>query len=207
MKPANVFSRAYRQLINTYPTLSMAILTGTMMGFGSLISQLAVRPLDGRRQISYRSVIQFSSYGFFLAGPLMHHWFLLLNKLIPVQSNTRRRAIQMMLIDQIIMCPFAYSMFTLYNYWWHERDMSYVKAHFKQDVLAILIDNYRVWPLLQFVNFNVVPLRHRVLFINTAALFWNAYVAWLFRSKINSSFASTNKAINFSKVNKSIQNG
>lgn len=42
-----------------------------------------------------------------------------------------------------------------------------------------LTSNWMVWPFVQAVNFKVVPLHHRVLFVNVISLGWNCYLSAL----------------------------
>ena len=42
-----------------------------------------------------------------------------------------------------------------------------------------LTTNYMVWPFVQAVNFKVVPLEHRVLFVNVISIGWNCYLSYL----------------------------
>ncbi|ESO08594.1 hypothetical protein HELRODRAFT_169468 [Helobdella robusta] len=47
-----------------------------------------------------------------------------------------------------------------------------------QDYFLILFNGYKVWPLAQLINFYIIPLQHRILFVNMVALFWNVYLAF-----------------------------
>ena len=42
-----------------------------------------------------------------------------------------------------------------------------------------LTTNYMIWPFVQMVNFKVVPLQHRVLFVNVISIGWNCYLSYL----------------------------
>lgn len=42
-----------------------------------------------------------------------------------------------------------------------------------------LTTNYMVWPFVQAVNFKMVPLEHRVLFVNVISIGWNCYLSYL----------------------------
>lgn len=37
--------------------------------------------------------------------------------------------------------------------------------------------NWVVWPVLQGINFSLVPLQYRLLYINFCSLFWSAYLS------------------------------
>ncbi|TVY86773.1 Protein sym-1, partial [Lachnellula willkommii] len=39
--------------------------------------------------------------------------------------------------------------------------------------------NWMVWPVIQAVNFKLVPLHHRVLVVNVVSLGWNCYLSFL----------------------------
>ena len=36
-----------------------------------------------------------------------------------------------------------------------------------------LIENWKVWPAAQVLNFSVVPLKFQILFVNCVAIWWN----------------------------------
>ena len=36
-----------------------------------------------------------------------------------------------------------------------------------------LIENWKVWPAAQILNFSVVPLKYQILFVNCVAIWWN----------------------------------
>jgi hypothetical protein len=40
-----------------------------------------------------------------------------------------------------------------------------------------MIANWYCWPIINFVNFLVIPLNYRVLFANFCAVFWNMYLS------------------------------
>ena len=41
----------------------------------------------------------------------------------------------------------------------------------------VLKTNWKVWPVVQCLNFSIVPLQYRLLFVNVVALGWNAYLS------------------------------
>lgn len=42
-----------------------------------------------------------------------------------------------------------------------------------------LTTNWLVWPFAQAINFKMVPLEHRVLFVNVISIGWNCYLSSL----------------------------
>jgi hypothetical protein len=47
----------------------------------------------------------------------------------------------------------------------------------KDSLWRTLVINWYMWPLINFLNFLVIPLQFRVLFSNIAAIFWNMFLS------------------------------
>lgn len=54
-----------------------------------------------------------------------------------------------------------------------------VKEKLDKNYKTALTSNYMLWPFVQAVNFKVVPLEHRVLFVNVISIGWNCYLSYL----------------------------
>lgn len=54
-----------------------------------------------------------------------------------------------------------------------------VKEKLDKNYTTALTSNYMLWPFAQAVNFKVVPLEHRVLFVNVISIGWNCYLSYL----------------------------
>lgn len=42
-----------------------------------------------------------------------------------------------------------------------------------------LLTNWMIWPFVQMVNFKLIPLEHRLLFVNVISIGWNCYLSFL----------------------------
>lgn len=49
----------------------------------------------------------------------------------------------------------------------------------EKNYTTALTSNYMLWPFVQMVNFKLVPLHHRVLFVNVISIGWNSYLSYL----------------------------
>ncbi|KAI5159742.1 protein Mpv17 [Nematocida ausubeli] len=83
-------------------------------------------------------------------------------------------ALYKMLFDQLVWSPFGTFMFIFVASLVDSSDFSIKKV--LRDYFRILFDSYKIWPILQMINFLFVPLEMRVVFISMASLLWNTYV-------------------------------
>ena len=63
---------------------------------------------------------------------------------------------------------------------------NYIKSNLNKKLfLPTLIDNWKIWPLVQTVNFSVIPLNYRVPFSGCFGVAWTIYLS-IINSKSNS---------------------
>lgn len=140
----------------------------------------------------FRRTLRFAAYNFCVA-PLGGKWYMFLDKFFPmpvvtgavtkaVQSQITRKAngmaIKRMLTDQLLFAPAGLVVFFtamgLAEGGWEN-----VKEKFRDAYTPALIANYKVWPIVQFVNFKFMPLQYRLPFVSSLGIVWNAYLSWL----------------------------
>lgn len=79
--------------------------------------------------------------------------------------------------DQLVAAPMV--LFTIMSsvYLMEGHTVEQTKEKLKNDYCEVLLTNYKVWPLVQFVNFSLVPVNFQVLLVQIVAIFWNTYVS------------------------------
>ena len=58
-----------------------------------------------------------------------------------------------------------------------------IKSRFQTEYISTLMNSYQYWPVVQTVNFVLIPAVFRTVFVRFAALFWNAYLCWSLHNK------------------------
>lgn len=107
------------------------------------------------------------------------------------------RTIQKVCIDQLVFAPVFLAILLSIIGYSQDQDVNKVKAKIQSDYMDILSANYTVWPLVQMINFQFVPLNYQVLLTQTVAVFWNVYFSWRTNLKQRTDVAdATSKAIN-----------
>ncbi|CAL1532220.1 unnamed protein product [Lymnaea stagnalis] len=171
---ATAIWKGYARLLEKFPLRTMCFTTGTLMATGDCISQTVIERKSLKEYEGIRTG-RFFVFGFCVFGPAMRGWYLTLDRLY---AGKNLAALKMMATDQIIMSPIFIATFITGMGLLRLESLEEIKAKFKRDFVTILLNNYKVWPLAQMINFYFMPLQHRVLFVNFISLGWNTYLAW-----------------------------
>lgn len=142
-----------------------------------------------------------------VAATWLHYWWnaleLLVAARLPLHGAASRRtrvanALVKVAIDQSLAAPlYTYSYYVVTNFLGsafaesqRERPLSdrlagtkhiLTETHDKARTMLgpTMLQHYKLWPAVHFVNFYAVPLQHRVLVQNTVLVFWSAYLSHL----------------------------
>ena len=50
-----------------------------------------------------------------------------------------------------------------------------IKRNLRTKLIVIIVNGYKVWPLVSIISFSLVPVKHRIQFFSAVGLFWNIY--------------------------------
>jgi protein Mpv17 len=108
-------------------------------------------------------------------GPAATTWFQFLQRNVNLRS-TNATILARVACDQGIFAPtfigiFLGSMAVL--------EGGSPKEKLEKNYVNALTSNYMIWPFVQLVNFKLIPLEHRVLFVNVISIGWNCYLSYL----------------------------
>lgn len=113
--------------------------------------------------------------GALLTGPMFHYFYAYLESTIP--SISRRNVILQVLVDQLIMDPIWLALFLpALSILEGEKD---ILKGFGRQYKDGLKTAWAIFPLVQVVNFAVVPLQYRILVINVVDLLVTSVLSWI----------------------------
>ena len=82
----------------------------------------------------------------------------------------------MMLVDEILYDPFCivffYTVIGLFN----REPISQIIATIRSEYWTTQLSSWKLWPIVQIVNFAVVPSQLRLLFMNVFSFVWSIYL-------------------------------
>lgn len=85
--------------------------------------------------------------------------------------------------DQIVMAPIGLAVFLGSMGIMEGHGTNAIKKKYVDLFPPAILTNWKVWPVIQFVNFRFMPLPYRVPFQATCGIFWTLYLSLLNSSK------------------------
>ena len=147
---------------------------GILIGIGDCCSQQIVER-RGRKH-DFTRTFGMMSIGFFIVGPTMRYWYIFLDSTI--KGKRTIDAMKKVAMDQTIFAPCIIATFFTTTGLLFGKTQAEIESKFRNQYLKTLLTNYYIWPAIQTINFNFVPLQHRVFVVNFVAIFWNTYLSW-----------------------------
>jgi len=174
----------YLEQLEKNPVVTKALTAA----FTSVISDVLAQYLTGTplSALNYTSIRNQLLIGLFIRGPFVHYWFIVLEEIFArlgygskKASNSMPVVLAKVFLDQATFSP-AYNLFYFYVIGLMEgRTLQYIHDKISREFLLVMMMNYKVWPLVNVLNFKYVPANLRVLFGNIVGIFWTAYVIQL----------------------------
>lgn len=168
----------YQARLASHPVLTQSITTSLLFATGDVTAQQLVERRGTKDHDAARTA-RMALYGGTVFGPAATTWYRFLQTKV-VLSTPRRTMLAQVACDQGLFAPvfigiFLSSMAALEGSWPRE--------NLERNYRTALTTNYAVWPAVQMVNFSLVPLHHRVLFVNVVSIGWNSYLSYLNSAK------------------------
>ncbi|CEP24281.1 unnamed protein product [Cyberlindnera jadinii] len=119
---------------------------------------------------NFRRFVGFSCWGFFMAF-IQVVWYWVLNHMFTTDP-TFVSVLERVLSDQLFFSPISlFSFFSYSNFVLEGGDKVTLNDKIQKIYLSTLAANWMVWPLVQFINFLVMPRRFQVPFSSSGELY------------------------------------
>lgn len=157
-----------------------AVSAGTLMSLGDFLAQTVIE----RRSVNEyepKRTLRFFTFGICFVGPACSLWYTFLARRF---GAAKFSTVKMVACDQLLYAPpFLASFLTGMELLKGEFSPQHIKYKLQQDYPDVLKTNYKIWPLVQAVNFTFVPVIYRVVVVNIVAVGWNTYLAMMSEKK------------------------
>ncbi|KAJ4297004.1 Protein required for ethanol metabolism [Collariella sp. IMI 366227] len=164
----------YQARLAARPLLTQAVTTSILFAVGDITAQQLVEKKGAEKHDLARTG-RMALYGGTIFGPAAATWFKVLQRHVNLRS-ANATILARVACDQGLFAPtfigvFLSSMAVL--------EGTSPKEKLERNYTNALTANWMIWPFVQMVNFKLVPLQHRLLFVNVISIGWNCYLSFL----------------------------
>ncbi|CAE7227369.1 mpv17 [Symbiodinium sp. KB8] len=161
----------YNALLATHPVRTKMVTSGVIAMLGDAGCQL----LFEDEGFSVRRQLELGAMGFLLRGPALHAWYGFLSRAV---TGTGALAVaKRILLDQLVFAPIIVSCILSFLAV-AQGQAGDIPRRMQEQVPGAVLNNWKVWPAAQCLNFALVPVQHQVLFSNLVSVGWNGYLSW-----------------------------
>ncbi|KAK4105676.1 hypothetical protein N658DRAFT_483117 [Parathielavia hyrcaniae] len=166
--------RWYQARLAARPLLTQALTTSFLFAVGDITAQQLVDK-KGVDKHDLARTGRMALYGGVVFGPAAATWFKFLSRHVSLRSPNATMLARVA-CDQGVFAPTFIGVFL--------GSMAALEGGSPQEKLQrsyweALTTNWMIWPFVQMVNFKLVPLQHRLLFVNVISIGWNCYLSFL----------------------------
>ncbi|RGB34606.1 hypothetical protein C1646_624383 [Rhizophagus diaphanus] len=165
----------YKNHLFRRPILIQTITTGTLFAAGDIIAQQIVEQRGLKSHNFYRT-LRLGGFGLCIAGPSTAIWYRTLDRVITIK-NPMLGLLTRVTLDQAIFAPCFITTFFVGQALLEGQENSQILEKLGDTFVPTLINNYKLWPAVQLLNFHFIPLNYRTLVVNCVALGWNTYLS------------------------------
>lgn len=108
-------------------------------------------------------------------GPIVHQYYEFSDAILPPAIAVNR--LYKILMDQTIYLGVKCSVYIAAVGLLGGESISEVKESIQTRIKPIMFTAWKFWPLVHCVTYGVIPARHRILWVNSVDLIWNAILA------------------------------
>jgi len=134
--------------------------------------------MSGQNKFDCARTLNFMSYGLLINGPLLHITF---SKVIPcfARGSSMSDVVKKLLFTQTVFSWVSIGSFYLYTSALERKGIEGTKNELREKLMPTMFANWKAWPLLQLINFALVPPPLQVLYVNFMQIWWNAYLSFI----------------------------
>ncbi|GBF87840.1 40S ribosomal protein S17 [Raphidocelis subcapitata] len=132
---------------------------------------------EGGFQYDAARFARLAAFSALIATPMAHYWYLFLDAAVFPDAPTCAAAVGLKVaMDQCLQTPFGMALFFASQKLLEGRPGEAL-PDVQAKLLPALLTSFNVWVPAQLINFTVVPLDLRILYVNVISIAWTAYIS------------------------------
>ncbi|KAK8407300.1 hypothetical protein O3P69_002095 [Scylla paramamosain] len=163
-----------KAIANRYP-VTRGIATYSLLLPASNITQQLLDP--HRKKYDPYETLHFGVFGACILAPSLYCWVCMANVIVRVE--TLKGAVLKAIIEQFTWAPFAYAQFYVCINLMEGKSWEECINQCRSKIPQTWKTGICIWPLIQTVNFWIIPMKHRVSFVAFFSYLWNTFLSYM----------------------------
>ncbi|KAJ4776268.1 Peroxisomal membrane protein PMP22 [Rhynchospora pubera] len=161
----------YLKSLDRHPLPTKAVTAGVLTGISDAIAQ----KLSGNKHLQITRLLAMFLTGALYMGPFDHFLHKLLDRLF--QGKKKETIAKKVFVQEFIISPMNTALFlAFYGKVVEGKSFSQVKDKVKTNLPSIQFASWRFWPFVAWFNYQFVPIKLRVLFMNIIGVGWGVFL-------------------------------
>lgn len=165
---------AYEDYLANKPIFTKTLINVIIYLLGDWLSQTA---FQGKNVLDF-DISRTLRNGFIglCFGPLVHEYYQFSDTILPPENGFVTR-LEKILMDQTIYLTIKCSIYISAVGLLGGDDIATVKQTVQDKIGGVVLTAWKFWPLVHCITYGLIPARHRILWVNSVDLVWNAILA------------------------------
>ncbi|XP_046744495.1 mpv17-like protein [Diprion similis] len=163
----------FREVTTKYPIVRGMASYTVIWPAASLLQQKFI----SNQELNYMQALRFSLYGGFFVAPTLFCWIKFASYIWP--KNDLKSGIVKALVEQVSYGPAAMCCFFFGINLLEFKPIAECVEEVKQKFWPTWKTGICVWPILQTINFTLIPERNRVVYVSVCSLMWTSFLAYM----------------------------
>jgi len=116
-------------------------------------------------------------------GPIVHQYYEFSDAILPAENGLFTR-LEKILMDQTIYLTIKCSVYISAVGLLAGEDLSTVSQTVQDKIGGIILTAWKFWPIIHCITYSIIPAQHRILWVNSVDLVWNAILASQAQKKV-----------------------
>ncbi len=175
----------YSKVLDSHPYTTQMATSGFLGGIADVTTQCLEHKWDAEegnevKQWDWRRLAAVTAFGIFAMGPFGHIWYLQLDKFCTIFCRSKTSMVltkiagDTFLFGPIALWTFFASVSLMEGMEWID-----VKSKLYREFIPTYLIDYSMWPIVQGINFACIPVRHQLMFVNTACYFDDIFLSYI----------------------------
>jgi len=184
---------AYESYLANKPILTKSLINVIIYLLGDWLSQTAFTKTNNLLEFDLQRTLRNGFIGLCF-GPLVHEYYEFSDRILPPENGLVTR-MEKILMDQTLYLTIKCSLYIGAVGLLAGEDRKSVCQTIRDKIGGIVVTAWKFWPIVHCVTYSVIPAQHRVLWVNSVDLVWNAILSSAAQKGEESEEATTTAAV------------